>query len=81
MKKKTTPVNRWEAKTKSVARQEAGKIKVASLSTWRQECASARAALKQEGYKGSMKVRKGTAVYDKIIALRQVQDAGPRAAQ
>ena len=76
VKKKHAPVVRSCTKTKSVARQEAGKVKVASLASWRQECARARAALKQEGYKGSMKVKKGEAVHKKIVELRQARVAG-----
>ncbi len=43
---------------KSARRKVAGRLKAASLTSWRQECASAREALKKEGYKGSLKVKK-----------------------
>jgi len=76
VKKKIAPVAPLRSKTKSAARQEAGKVKAASLETWRQECANARTALKQDGYKGSMKVKQGGAVHNKIIELRQAADAG-----
>ena len=74
--KKLTPVASAGGKTKSVARREAGKVKAASLVAWRQECAKAPAALKQEGYKGSMKVKPGQAVHNKITELRQSSAAG-----
>ena len=56
---------------KSTARKEAGKLKAASLTMWRQDFSTARDALKQEGYKGSLKLKKGMPMYAKIEELRK----------
>ena len=50
-------------KPKSVARKEAGKLKAESLRLWRQDFSAAREALKREGYKGSLKLKKGVPMY------------------
>ena len=62
--------------SKSVKRQEAGKLKAVSLTSWRQDCASAREALKKEGYKGSLKVKKGMPMYEKVLAIQKGRIAG-----
>ena len=77
VKKKTAPGPRPSGRpSKSIKRQEAGKLKAASLTLWLQDCASAREALKKEGYKGSLKVKKGTPVHDKILELQKSRLAG-----
>ena len=70
---------RSNAKTKNASCQETGKVKAASLTVWRQECANARAILKQESYKGSIKVKQGRVVYAKIKEIRQSQSASSNA--
>ena len=62
--------------SKSVKRQEAGKLKAVSLKNWLQDCASAREALKKEGYQGSYKVKKGNAVYEKAKGLEKARVSG-----
>ena len=50
--------NRWQAKPKSVARQEAGKKKAASLKAWQEQVRIAKQTLKAEGYEGSFNLKK-----------------------
>lgn len=61
----------YTTKPKSTARKEAGKLKAASLTTWRQDFRVAREALKQEGYAGSLKLKKGMPMYTKIEEVRK----------
>ena len=58
---------------KSIARKEAGKVKAASLTSWRQDFRAARDALKQEGYTGSLKLRKDMPMYAKIQQVRRAR--------
>ena len=61
---------------KSKKRQDAGKNKASSLALWRAECAEARQALKDEGYTGSLKFKKGLPLYEKIREIRQAALSG-----
>ena len=65
----------YATKLKSIRRKEAGKIKAESLATWRQDFSAARAALKQEGYTGSLKLKKGMPMYTKIEEVRRTRIA------
>jgi len=56
---------------KSKARQEAGKRKSESLKSWNQDFATAVAALKAQGYAGTLKIKRGFPVYEKIQEIRQ----------
>ena len=60
---------------KSAARKEAGKVKAASLTSWKQDVKAACEALKQEGYKGSLNLKKGSRLYAKIEVMRKGQAA------
>ena len=62
-------------KPKSAGRKEAGKLKAESLRLWRQDFSAAREALKREGYKGSLKLKKGMPMYTKIEEMRQARVA------
>ena len=76
--KKLAKKNRNAAQTaakrpKSVARQTAGKRKAASLKSWHARFRQARQALQDEGYTGSLKLKKGMPLYEK---MQQMQRAG-----
>ena len=58
VKKKIIPKVRLQEKSKSVARQNAGKIKAASFTMRNSLFKDAIQALKAEGYKGSLKIKK-----------------------
>ena len=66
-------------KPKSKNRQEAGKAKAESLRAWREEVAAARQELKAEGYEGSLWLKKGSAVYEKMQARKQAKLGTPGA--
>ena len=77
VKKKMAPTARLTTKpSKSAARQEAGKLKADSLTAWKQDIKTAVAALKEEGYKGSLKFKKGMPVHTKIIELQKARLSG-----
>ena len=59
--KKSTP--------KSTARKEAGKKKNGSLALWMQACKDARSALKEEGYAGSVNLKRGGPLHTKALDL------------
>ena len=59
-------------KTKSAARQAAGKHKAVSLEEWQKDLSDARKALKDEGYTGSLRLKKGTPLFQKIQSIRQL---------
>ena len=54
---------------KSAARVDAGKMKAGSLTFWQQACQDACAALKAEGYSGSVSLKKGGPMYTKALEL------------
>ena len=58
---------RWQAKPKSAARQEAGKMKAASLKAWHEQVRIAKQTLKAEGYEGSFNLKKGMPMHKKIL--------------
>ena len=60
-------------RAKSKKRQEAGKGKATSLGPWRAEFSEARQELKDEGYTGSLKLKRGMPLYDRIQAKRQAK--------
>ena len=60
-------------KPKSKKRKEAGKIKAASLKLYHEDFRAARKALKDEGYKGSLKMKRGMPMYAKVEELRKVR--------
>ena len=62
-------------KPKSTKRQDAGKVKVASLRSWQAETLAAIKALRESGYTGSVRVKKGMPVYAKIFELREAKRA------
>ena len=66
-------------RVKNAARREAGKLKAASLATYHQDFRAARQALKDEGYTGSLKLKKGLAMHTKIVELKQRRLAGATA--
>ena len=68
------------SKPKSLARQNAGKIKAASFTSWTNDFKAAREALKQEGYKGSLKLKKGMPMYEKIQEIKKQRVAQASAA-
>jgi len=57
-------------KAKSSGRREAGKSKAVALKQWQQDVQAAGSALKKEGYTGSLNLKKGGALYSKILQLR-----------
>ena len=61
------------AKPKSEKRQAAGKRKATSLIAWHTEFSEARQALKDEGYTGTFKLKKGLPLYEKIQAKRRAK--------
>ena len=65
-------------KLKSEKRQAAGKIKSASLAEWRAELCGARQELKNEGYTGSLKFKKGMRLYQKVQEKRQAKLAAEK---
>ena len=62
-------------KPKSKNRQDAGKRKAGSLKSWHAEFMAARKALKDTGYTGSLRLKKGMPMYAKIQELRQASHA------
>ena len=60
-----------QSKPKSKKRQAAGKRAAASLDTWRSDFSKACKTLKEEGYRGSLNVRKGGAVFKKIQEMKK----------
>ena len=58
---------------KSKARQDAGKRKSGSLKDWQRDVADACKQLRDQGYKGSLKLKKGSPVYDKAQELKQLR--------
>ena len=64
---------------KSAARRQAGKLRAEALTSWRQEFKAAREALKEEGYKGSLKLKKGMPMYNKIQEVRKGRAAAASA--
>ena len=58
---------------KSKRRQEAGKRKTESLSPWRAEVSTACQELRNEGYKGSLKLKRGMPLYERIQTHRQAR--------
>ena len=62
-------------KPKSAGRKEVGRLKAESLRLWRQDFSAAREALKREGYKGSLKLKKGMPMYTKIEEMREARAA------
>ncbi len=78
VKKKSaaTTQKTYSIKPKSTKRREAGTIKAALLAVYHQDFRAARQALKNEGYKGSLKMKKGMAMHTKIAELRKARAAG-----
>ena len=66
-------------KEKSAARQQAGKTKAVALAAWRKDFRDARQALKDEGYKGSLKLKKGLPMHTKIVELQKARAAAASA--
>jgi hypothetical protein len=66
---KTSIQEESPSKPKSSARREAGKIKAGSLTLWKQACQDARAALKAEGYAGSINLKRGGPMHTKALDL------------
>ena len=56
---------------KNTARQAAGKLKAASLEMCHQDFKAARQALKDEGYTGSLKLKKGMPMHTKMLELKE----------
>ena len=81
VKKKTAKAARFETKPKSVARQNAGKLKAAFLTLRNKTFKDAVAALKAEGYKGSLKIKKGMPVHNKMVELQKAQAASASTAR
>ena len=61
---------------KNAARQEAGKLKAGSLTMYHQDFKAARQALKDEGYTGSLKLKKGMPMHTKMLELKERRVAG-----
>ena len=80
IKKKLTPKGRFETKPKSVARQNAGKLKAASLATRNKTFKEAVQSLKAENYKGSFTIKKGMPVHSRMIELQKAQAASASSA-
>ena len=81
VKKKTAKAARFETKPKSVARKNAGKLKAAFLTTRNKTFKDAVEALKAEGYKGSLKIKKGMPVHNKMVELQKAQAASASTAR
>ena len=80
VRKKVAPAGTSKARLKSLARQNAGKLKAASLTLRNNAFKDAVQSLKAEGYTGSFKMKKGGAVYNKIAELQKARvsaAAGP----
>ena len=72
--KKCAATPRGERKpSKSVARVNAGKLKAVSLAMRHKDFKDARQALKDEGYEGSLKVKKGMPMHNKIVELQKAR--------
>ena len=82
VKKKTAQTPRWtNSKPKSVARQNAGKIKAAALAERNKAFKDAVESLKAEGYKGSFKMKRGSPVHSRMMSqLQQAQAASAASA-
>ena len=61
---------------KNAARQEAGKLKASSLAVYHQRFRAALQALKDEGYTGSLKLKKGMPMHTKMLELKAKRMAG-----
>jgi len=61
---------------KNSARQEAGKLKASSLAMYHQDFKAARQALKDEGYTGSLKLKKGMPMHTKMLELKEKRVSG-----
>ena len=57
---------------KSKKMQDAGKNKAHALQPWKAELAAARAALRADGYTGTLSFKKGLPLHNKILELRGV---------
>ena len=68
------------SKVKSVARQNAGKTKAVALASWHKDVRAARQALKNEGYTGSLNLKKGMPVHQKITEIQNARAARELAA-
>ncbi len=59
--------------SKSAARVAAGKATTASLDPWRSDVREAIQELKANGYKGSLRLKKGSAVHKVVTEKRQAR--------
>ena len=57
----------------SEARKEAGRRKVGSLSNWQEEVRTAHQDLKGNGYSGTLKLKKGMPLYERIQENRRTR--------
>ena len=71
---------RWQAEPKSVARQDAGKMKAASLKAWQDQVRVAKQSLEAEGYAGTFNLKKGSPMHNKILELKAARPARASAA-
>lgn len=68
------------SKPKSPKRVAAGRLKAVSLVKWTKDLRDAREALRNEGYEGSLKLAKGTPLYEKADAMKRRQSVANVAA-
>ena len=73
VRKKVAPAGSSETRPKSVARQNAGKLKAASLTLRNNAFKDAVQSFKSEGYTGSFTMKKGGAVYNKMAELQKAR--------
>lgn len=67
-------------KAKSAARRNAGKVKAEALASWHADVRVARQALKNEGYTGSLNLKKGMPMHQKIMEIQNARAARELAA-